>query len=357
MKILEKIKKMLKKEVKFSTPVKVSFASPVVSSGKLTVKNNVIEGYLVCSKGYAKGHELYLDSEFLKSVVALGNANPSGVPAHFGHPESDTEALKSIIGYSKNFRLDGDSVRADLFLLNSAEQKPFIEELADKMPSHFGASMMFMRDVTAEISFIKNAGGKAEIVSIGEMKQVATSSFKSPDSNNTCNYPHVRLAELSSCDVVHTPAATNSFFSAPTLTEKLNLLKALSNDPEVMSSLNSDTGKEETKMSDAKTNDLERYKALKAEFSANPEFLLAQFEKGNSVEQAKAEFKDIKIKELEKELSEMKAKLSAGAVPPAHVSEEQSKINMLDEAKALVKAGKFSNLKAACSHLSRNSGK
>jgi hypothetical protein len=319
-----KLKTMIKKTTKFNTAAPSTyFRSPVLNSTKLDVDSGVIKGYAVCTEGMAQGHELLLDTDFLQSVVDAGNANADGVVCIFGHASTDTEALSNILGYSKNFRLDGSTVRADLHLLSKAEKRDFVLALAAEMPKHFGASIAFLRNSENEDDYTNRNEGEA--------------------------VPHARLLKLISCDIVKNPAANSSFFS--TVEEKAKALNELQGDPELQEYLQSKESKVMDKP-EIKVNEMERFNALNAKFSNRPEFVISAFTRGISVEQAEVELKDLKIKELEAEL----AKSKSGPDPVAFAADDKQKPDFLSQAKELAKEKKLS-LKEACSIISRQINK
>ena len=271
-----------------------NFRSALINSDKLSIENNVIKGYAVCTRGLASGKNLFLDDEFLNSIVALGNsAGESGVRVHFGHPENDTEALAKMIGYATNFKLDNNIVRADMHLLDiNSENGKQVLSLATKMPAHFGSSIMFSRDTKKEDQF--------------KQQNCKDNVFTSPDSDNVENFVHARLCTLMSSDIVAYPAANKSFFSSELkLDEKINMFKLLQEDNELINFF-----KEQEKEME-KPHDLERFKQLKDRFKDDLPFAVAQFEKGNDIKQAENEFKDVEIAKLKELLAKKESEKPA----------------------------------------------
>ncbi len=164
-------------------------------------------GLSIAARGEAKGHGMFLDQTFLESLVAGSTAHD--LKARYTHPGISSDGLGTLLGRLKNFRLDddGDLVRADLFFVQSAHDTPngdladYVMRLADESPDLAGMSIVFERDIGAEDAFR------------GEHSD-EEGKFTSPDSSNTKNYQHVRLAEFRGADLVDDPAATDGMFAA-----------------------------------------------------------------------------------------------------------------------------------------------
>jgi len=99
----------------------------------------VIRGVSVISAGEAAGHKLHIDESTLKQVVETASAYKGGLKVKFNHGTG----IESIIGCLQNFIVDGDRVRADLHVLETAEDGDRVFELAEKMPDSFGLSISF----------------------------------------------------------------------------------------------------------------------------------------------------------------------------------------------------------------------
>jgi hypothetical protein len=176
----------------------------------------VIRDVAVITRGLAEGHDLWIDHEFLSQVHQAMTENPAGTPAcheHYG-PE---------IGYLRSPRVADDTVRADLHLDDSPEAT-YLLELATEDPAAFGLSIMFDRDAGTEKALHLANRDKDGM-------------FHTPDPGNVNGYPHARLADLQSADVVAEPAANpNGLFSrrdpqAGTWDQLLAWLTGLSDTP------------------------------------------------------------------------------------------------------------------------------
>jgi hypothetical protein len=146
------------------TPVQVQFHA---LSGA-TIDGNVIKGVSVITVGEAKGHDFYIDPKTLETYLSAASARPNGVRVKVEHESG----FESIAGALRDFRIDGDSLRADLHLLTEYEDFSRIVEMAKTMPEEIGLS----------------ASGLVHVDKIG---------------GNSC----VRCDELHSVDLVDRPAA------------------------------------------------------------------------------------------------------------------------------------------------------
>jgi hypothetical protein len=168
----------------------------------------VVRGYAVITRGEAAGHEMWIDREFLSQVAGVleeyhdesGREGAPSVKSRFTHPGLSSDGLGKFLGRTMNARLDGDTVRADLHLAESAHNTPsgdlasYVMDLAEEDPAAFGASIVFEYDDAAEGDFIQaNLDG--------------FQNFKSPDADNVKNLPHARLKRLRASDIVDSPAA------------------------------------------------------------------------------------------------------------------------------------------------------
>jgi len=160
-------------------------------------ENHVVMGYSVISTGEAQGHGLEIDHTTLEQVVEKGNAAKFGIKSHFGHPNMSQSAFGTFLGRSKNFEVDGDRVRADLFIDKSAFNSPkgdlggYVEGLAESDPNAFGASIVF--ELEREVRL--NEDGTRE---------------KDDEGNELL--PLARVKSLYASDVVDEPATGDAMF-------------------------------------------------------------------------------------------------------------------------------------------------
>ncbi|HOQ60371.1 MAG TPA: hypothetical protein PKZ08_07115, partial [Vicinamibacterales bacterium] len=172
-------------------------------------EKRVITGYAVITRGEALGHGLWIDSEMLDQVVTHGNAAPKGIKSRFTHPGLCSDGLGKYLGRARNFRREGDVVRADLHFSPVTAKAPefnqdpaeYIMDLAEKDPQAFATSIVYYPDRGAESRHQADHTDE-------------DGDFISPDKDNTRDLPHARLASLEASDLVDEPAANpGGFFS------------------------------------------------------------------------------------------------------------------------------------------------
>jgi hypothetical protein len=129
---------------------------------------DIIEGVSIISVGEAKGHGLFVDATTLQEVKACAESYAGGVKVNLDHGAG----IKDIIGFVDNFRIIGDKLVADLNLLENADRRAYVLEIAEKLPDTFGISIAFS----------------------GPVREIDGKSFAS-------------CTELYSADLVQTPAA------------------------------------------------------------------------------------------------------------------------------------------------------
>jgi hypothetical protein len=101
--------------------------------------SDIIEGVSVISVGEAKGHGLFVDRITLQEVKACAESYAGGVKVNLDHGAG----IKDIVGFCDNFRIIGEKLVADLNLLQNAERKDYVLEIAEKLPDTFGISIAF----------------------------------------------------------------------------------------------------------------------------------------------------------------------------------------------------------------------
>lgn len=116
-------------------------------------ENNLIRGYVVAEKGpFLDGRGEFNDNS-LSKVVELGNSGKQGLKVRFTHPNSSNDGLGTYLGRAKEFRLDGDLVRADLHFGKTARKTPrhgdladYVMSLAEEDPDAFSSSLVLQSD-------------------------------------------------------------------------------------------------------------------------------------------------------------------------------------------------------------------
>lgn len=162
-------------------------------------EKNVINGFAVMTKGLVKDMRGWeIDDVTLEQIVEAGNEYKLGLKSRFGHPNMSNTALGTFLGRAKNFRIDGDIVRADLHISDSAFKTPdgdlgsYVMDLAEQDPDAFGTSVV-LRGYEFEYR-LKADGTRA----------------KDEDGNDLP--PLLRVKGLSAVDAVDEPAANNGMF-------------------------------------------------------------------------------------------------------------------------------------------------
>ena len=64
------------------------------------------------------------DAETLQQVTQFGQQARNGIKARFTHPNMSNDGMGSYLGRWSNFRLEGDTVRADLHIADAAFTSP-----------------------------------------------------------------------------------------------------------------------------------------------------------------------------------------------------------------------------------------
>jgi hypothetical protein len=110
-----------------------------VLQGQIDAQAATISDVSVITVGEAKGHGLQIDAQTLVEVKAAAETYAGGLKVKTDHYTGFNE----IVGTLKNFRIDGDQLRADLFLLRNHDATARILEMAELMPDTFGLSISF----------------------------------------------------------------------------------------------------------------------------------------------------------------------------------------------------------------------
>jgi len=125
----------------------ISTQFSTLTGGRIDAEAGIIHGVAVITKGPALGHGMFVDDVTLAGVVAQANTYEGGMKVKLDH----TNSAGAIVGFLRNFRIEGDVVRADLNLLKSSPHRGYVLELAATIPDTFGLSIAFS-GVDEEIS-------------------------------------------------------------------------------------------------------------------------------------------------------------------------------------------------------------
>jgi hypothetical protein len=151
------------------------------------------------------------DAETLQQVEAFGNAARNGIKARFTHPNMSNDGMGSYLGRWTNFRIDGDTVRADLHIADAAYTSPqgdlgnYVMDLAEQDPEAFGISMATQLD--------QQSYGEFEATYSRESDREKRKAMKWP----------MRFTAMKAGDVVDSPAATRTGLFSLTEADPRNL--------------------------------------------------------------------------------------------------------------------------------------
>ena len=119
-----------------------------VPAQRVDRQKNIIFGASIIQAGDVNDDRPWtVDNETLQSVADFGNRPNKGIKARVTHPNMSNDGFGSHLGRWKNFRVDGDSVRADLHIADSAFDTPkgdlasYVLDLAEEDPEAFGVSI------------------------------------------------------------------------------------------------------------------------------------------------------------------------------------------------------------------------
>ena len=109
-----------------------------IDKSRVDLRNGVIYGVSLISKGEAKGHEMFVDDTTLDQVLQYALQSGSiKVKADHG------SGVFSTIGFVNNFAKEDGKVIGDFHVYDSEPEKDRIFEIASKNPNHMGISIEF----------------------------------------------------------------------------------------------------------------------------------------------------------------------------------------------------------------------
>ena len=262
-----------------------------ILTGDIDAAAATIKNVSVITAGEARGHGMQIDEKTLLQVKAAAETYSGGLKVKTDHYSGFNE----IVGVLKNFTIDGDQLRADLFLLKNHDATARILEMAELMPDTFGLSISFS----------------------GEHEESGDTVF-------------ARCSEIYSADLVDQPAANvNGLFSA-----KVDSMKTVMDEKQIADAIAA-----------ALAPVIEEMAALQAKFAA-----LEVNDKEMTEDKPEEMTEDKEMKEhdmtakLSAELSELKALVSnfgAKPVAPAVAVEAKAEVvapTNFNEALDIIKA-------------------
>lgn len=108
-------------------------------AGRVDRSTGIISGVSVATIGEARGHGVKIDQTTLAQIKEA--ADKSGtIKVGLDH----FSGFNGIAGSLREFRVEGDHLRADLHLLENHPARERILEMAEKMPATFGLSISYL---------------------------------------------------------------------------------------------------------------------------------------------------------------------------------------------------------------------
>jgi hypothetical protein len=235
---------------------------------------DIIEGVSIISVGEAKGHGLFVDATTLQEVKACAESYAGGVKVNLDHGAG----IKDIIGFVDNFRIIGDKLVADLNLLENADRRAYVLEIAEKLPDTFGISIAFS----------------------GPVREIDGKSFAS-------------CTELYSADLVQTPAANpTGLFSFQAVDKISHQMEDAPEKPEM------ENGNDEDPMKEV----MSRLAALES-FVADYNKKMEDGEKEEEKEMAEEEKEDAALSRFESKLDQIISNFGAAPMKGSAAAEEK----------------------------------
>jgi hypothetical protein len=136
----------------------------------------ILTGVSMVTTGPVLGHGVYADEKTLETVLECADKYEGGLKVKMEHGTGS----KDIVGVLREYRIDGDRLRADLHLLKNSPHFGHLLEMSEVMPGSFGLSISF--------------SGDYETIELGTGDQAV-------------KVEAMRCREIYSCDVVDAPAA------------------------------------------------------------------------------------------------------------------------------------------------------
>jgi hypothetical protein len=121
-----------------------SLFSAIAGNQKIDAEAGVISGCSVITVGECAGKHKgsWVDQKTLTQLLSLASGFKDGVKVKLSESREHDGSAGQIIGSLKNFRIDGDNLRADLHLLKSDSNFGKLIEMSAKMPEAFGLSVV-----------------------------------------------------------------------------------------------------------------------------------------------------------------------------------------------------------------------
>lgn len=202
------------------------------STEKVDVEAGVLFGVILCQVGEAKGHGVHLEQSFIDDCQAYGLSNHSklGMKSRFGHPSMSTETLGTELGRFRNFRVEGEQLKADLHLLDSANKSPNNPGLKDWMISMAQEDpAMIMCSIVFKPKYEYQYDGEGNRVNVYFNDSKGKWHRCRNQNGEVTKYDekekiYVELDQLHFCDIVDQGAATDKLFSEQFNDDKFSVI-------------------------------------------------------------------------------------------------------------------------------------
>ncbi len=116
--------------------VKHTFAENFLGA-HVDASNGIIRGVAVITEGMANGE--VVDSTTLQQIMVCAKTYESGLKVKADH----RSGIFDVAGYLRDFRIDGKTLRADLYILSTEANRAKLLEMAQTIPDTFGLSVSF----------------------------------------------------------------------------------------------------------------------------------------------------------------------------------------------------------------------
>jgi hypothetical protein len=110
-----------------------------IAGGQIDTEAGIIRGVAVVTEGVAKGHGVFIDAETIRQVKACAETYAGGLKVKMNH----SGGAGDIVGFLREFRIDGTKLLADLHLLTTTPHRGYVLEIAKTIPDTFGLSIAF----------------------------------------------------------------------------------------------------------------------------------------------------------------------------------------------------------------------
>lgn len=111
----------------------------VAEQTRIDAASGTIYGVSLITEGPALGHGVYIDAKTLEQVKEAASSYAGGLKVKMDHGGGAGD----IVGYIDALRIVGQKLLGDFHLLDSSAHRPYILEIASKIPDTFGLSIAF----------------------------------------------------------------------------------------------------------------------------------------------------------------------------------------------------------------------